>query len=67
MGGIRWLLLERLDQSTLSEPARHLPTVDALHPNRAAMSLLDSPSAAANTIRHRNANACALFGRRAQR
>jgi hypothetical protein len=29
--------------------------------------VLDTPSAAAKTILHRSANACALFGRRAQR
>jgi hypothetical protein len=33
----------------------------------AAISVLDRPSAAANTIRQRNASACELFGRRAHR
>jgi hypothetical protein len=46
---------------------RHLPTVDLVQPRTAAMSLLCCPSAAANTIRQRNANACELFGRRAHR
>src|SRR5947209_5528956 len=46
---------------------RHLPTVSVLQPSRAAFSLLDAPSAAANTIRQRSASACALDGRRAQR
>jgi hypothetical protein len=46
---------------------RHFPTVSVLQPNRAAIAVLESPSAAANTIRQRNADACALFGRRAQR
>ena len=36
-------------------------------PKRAAMSLLRPPSAAASTILQRNANACALVWRRAQR
>jgi hypothetical protein len=39
----------------------HLPTVVALQPKRAALSLLRSPAAAASTIRQRNANACELF------
>src|SRR3954449_4291908 len=46
---------------------RHLPTVESLQPNSAAISVLDLPSAAANTIRQRNANACELVGRRAHR
>jgi hypothetical protein len=46
---------------------RHLPTVLALQSNSAAISVLDRPSAAAKTIRQRNASACALFGRRAHR
>jgi hypothetical protein len=46
---------------------RHLPTVEPVQPNSAAISVLERPSAAASTIRHRNANACELFGRRAHR
>jgi hypothetical protein len=46
---------------------RHLPTVEGLQPNAAAISVLDLPSAAASTTRQRNANACELFGRRAHR
>jgi hypothetical protein len=46
---------------------RHRPTVEPLQPSSAAISALDRPSAAANTIRQRNANACALDGRRAHR
>jgi hypothetical protein len=46
---------------------RQRPTVERLQPSRAAISLLASPSAAANTMRQRNASACALFGRLAQR
>jgi hypothetical protein len=46
---------------------RHFPTVEPVQPSRAAISLLDIPSAAANTIRQRNANACELLGRRAHR
>ena len=46
---------------------RHLPTVDRLQPNSAAISVLDLPSAAANTTRQRNASACELFGLRAHR
>jgi hypothetical protein len=45
---------------------RHLPTVEGLQPNPAAISVLDLPSAAANTTRQRNASACALV-RRAHR
>ena len=36
---------------------RHFPTVEAWQPSRSAISMLSSPSAAANTIRHRNASA----------
>jgi hypothetical protein len=46
---------------------RHFPTVEPVQPSSAPTSVLDLPSAAANTIRHRNANACELFGRRAHR
>jgi len=46
---------------------RHLPTVEPVQPNSAAISVLDRPSAAAKTTRHRNASACELFGRRAHR
>src|SRR5215210_7095965 len=46
---------------------RHLLTVLWLQPRSAAIPMLDRPSAAANTIRQRNANACALVGRRAHR
>ncbi len=46
---------------------RHLPTVVGLQPSRAAIPVFVSPPAAAKTIRQRNANACALFGRRAHR
>ena len=46
---------------------RHLPTVAACTPNSAATAPLLSPSAQRNTIRARNANACAVFGRRAHR
>jgi len=46
---------------------RQRPTVWVLHPSRAAISLLDTPAAAASTIRQRSASACALFGRRAHR
>jgi len=38
-----------------------------LQPSCAAISVLDLPSAAANTTRQRNASACELFGRRAHR
>jgi len=44
---------------------RHRWTVVREIPIRAAMSELDSPSAAANTIRDRNANPAALLRRRA--
>jgi hypothetical protein len=44
-----------------------LQTVGTLTPNRRANRVLFSPSAHANTMRLRNANACALFGRRAHR
>ena len=37
------------------------------YPSLAAISVLDNPSAAAKTMRQRNANACELFGRRAHR
>ena len=46
---------------------RHRPTVLALQPKSAAISLLDRPSAAANTTRQRNAKRRELFGRRAHR
>jgi len=46
---------------------RHFPTVEGVQANCDAISLLDVPSAAASTIRHRNANACELLGRRAHR
>jgi hypothetical protein len=46
---------------------RHLLTVLWLQPSSAAISVLARPSAAANTIRHRSASACALDGRRAHR
>src|SRR6266567_1709662 len=46
---------------------RHLPTVGRDTPSRPATSALDSPSAHASTIRHRNANACALLRRWDQR
>ena len=42
---------------------RHLPTVTGLHRNSPAMSRFSAPSAAASTIRHRNANACPVVGR----
>src|SRR5674476_476268 len=47
--------------------ARHLPTVPAAHPTRAATVLLSTPSAHASTIRERNANACDDFARRDHR
>jgi hypothetical protein len=43
---------------------RHFAAVARLIPRRAATSVLVRPSAAVNTIRDRNANACALDGRR---
>src|SRR4051794_35479975 len=46
---------------------RHRPTVEGLQPSSTAISVLDRPSAAANTTRQRNASACELFGRRAHR
>ena len=46
---------------------RHLPTVGCDTRSRAATSLLDRPSAQANTIRDRNASACADLRRRAHR
>jgi hypothetical protein len=46
---------------------RHFPTVASEQPNRAATVLLSSPSAHPNTMRERNARACADFLRRDQR
>ena len=46
---------------------RHFPTVVRFTPRRSATSMSLPPCAHANTIRHRNANACAVLGRRAQR
>jgi hypothetical protein len=51
----------------LANRPRHLPTVDPVQPSSAAISVLDRPSAAANTIRQRSASACELLGRRAHR
>src|SRR6266516_1067383 len=51
----------------LANRPRHFPTVLWLQPSSAAISLLARPSAAAKTIRQRNASACELFGRRAHR
>ena len=47
--------------------ARHLPTVAGEHRRSPATCLLSAPSAHANTMRERNANACADFARRDQR
>ncbi len=44
---------------------RHFPTVAPLRPRRSATSLLLTPVAHSKTIRDRNANACAVFPRRA--
>ena len=50
------------------EPGPPLAHRRRVHPQpSAATRCSSSPSAHANTIRHRNANACALFGRRAHR
>ena len=46
---------------------RHLRTVGTLTPSRCASRTLLSPAAAPNTIRQRNASACALLRRRVQR
>ena len=46
---------------------RHFATVPRVTPSRSPIAVFDPPSAHANTIRHRNANACALFSRRAHR
>lgn len=46
---------------------RQRPTVGGFTPNSPAISVLGRPSAAARTIRDRNARACDVFGRRAQR
>ncbi len=46
---------------------RHLPTVGCEQPSFAATALLSAPAAQANTIRDRNANACADVARRAHR
>ncbi len=43
---------------------RHFVTIARLIPNRSAISVFLSPSAAANTIRDRNASACEPVGRR---
>jgi hypothetical protein len=51
----------------LAKRPRHFPTVLALQPSSTAISVLDQPSAAANTTRQRKASACELFGRRAHR
>jgi hypothetical protein len=46
---------------------RHFATVPRVIPRRSPISVFEPPSAHANTIRHRNANACAVVGRRAHR
>ncbi len=46
---------------------RHFPTDDRDTLSSRATSRFDAPAAQANTIRQRNANRCALFGRRAHR
>jgi hypothetical protein len=46
---------------------RHFPTVALETRSSRATSRLDAPAAHANTIRQRNANRCALLGRRAHR
>ena len=46
---------------------RHFPTVARDTPNSPATSMFDAPVAHASTIRQRNANRCALLGRRAHR
>ncbi len=43
---------------------RHFAAIARLIPSRSAISVFLRPSAAANTIRERNANACALVRRR---
>ena len=55
----------RPSQRCSTKRLRHRCTVVREIPIRAAMSELDSPSAAANTIRDRNANPAALVRRRA--
>jgi hypothetical protein len=53
---------------SVANRCRHLPTVVGLHPSAAAISAcVRTPSAQANTIRQRNANACDEECRRAQR
>src|SRR5207245_10461021 len=68
---LAWLARARLVvqaiKATPGDRPRQRPTVDLLHPNRAAIALLDSPSAAASTILQRKARAWAPLGRRAQR
>jgi hypothetical protein len=56
-----------LSSRCVAKRPRHLLTVVFEQPIRAAMSIVLRPSAAAKTIRHRNADAWELFGRRAHR
>src|SRR3954447_13512081 len=46
---------------------RHLPTICSVTPNSPATAAFVAPAAHASTIRDRNASACAVFGRRANR
>ncbi len=52
---------------SVTNRARHLPTVAGAQPSRAATVLLSAPSAQASTIFDRSANACADLARRDQR
>ncbi|GLY55225.1 hypothetical protein Lesp01_88800 [Lentzea sp. NBRC 102530] len=51
---------------SITNRERHFATVPRCTPNSAAISLFEPPSAHHNTIRARNASACAVFRRRAQ-
>jgi hypothetical protein len=61
-----WFVMKAV-QALREEPSTPLP--DRVPMNIQSARDLDvvPPCAHANTIRHRNANACALFGRRAHR
>jgi hypothetical protein len=58
---------DRPSSRNATNRARHLPTVAAATPSRAATCLLSKPSAQPSTIRERSANACADVRRRAHR
>jgi hypothetical protein len=54
------LVLEGI-RVVLGEPSSPLAHRPRMHPSRAVMSIMASPSAAANTVRQRNARVCALL------